>query len=615
MTNARADTRTFPLAAAAIWLTAGLVVIALAWMIPVNLKSVTPALLRAAGEGTPSVAEFGQQRLESEKFGAAQLVLDAARLVNDPAAPALDRAIASIAARRPDWVPWGGWDPFLDPLFNLKENTGRVESTPVLAFFITEKARRSLQVFLSNSRSLGVQSILQTRENEGVTRFVPATRAGGEALDAVILLTALLYQSENLGAPLQRELRTLAERAAATRRLDQLETFYIDLLSLGKRLDWMQLCELMRATDSVKTVGEYAQLTRVASDNLPLIYTAALYSGSADKVADYLMQYGKQGLADLRLALGGGQGAVQLLLRNAAPVNHNAGPSLGALAEFALFNPRLALAAKYAMFFIGAFCLFRALEIFFSRLAPVSAGGSGNARVSRAGLGVPPKPSRTGSPRPEASGGTPDAARETRALPGSRTDALPPLHMRSALLAAMIAFFLVIASEPFLTKTPPPSEFKFKLFMPVLAVDQPGAPVKTVPVTITMDTATILTISIFAVIQLTVYMICLLKIRSVARQPMTPQLKLRLMDNEENLFDGGLYVGIAGTATALVLQVLGVIHANLLAAYSSNLFGILCVALIKIRHVRNFKRQLILESQGMMNTQTPAQPDTKAAAF
>ena len=51
------------------------------------------------------------------------------------------------------------------------------------------------------------------------------------------------------------------------------------------------------------------------------------------------------------------------------------------------------------------------------------------------------------------------------------------------------------------------------------------------------------------------------------------------------------------TATALVLQVLGIIEPNLLAAYSSNLFGITCVALVKIRHVRPYKRLLILESQ------------------
>jgi hypothetical protein len=43
--------------------------------------------------------------------------------------------------------------------------------------------------------------------------------------------------------------------------------------------------------------------------------------------------------------------------------------------------------------------------------------------------------------------------------------------------------------------------------------------------------------------------------------------------------------------------VLGVIEPNLLAAYSSNLFGIVCVALVKIRHVRPYKHRLILEGQ------------------
>ena len=80
---------------------------------------------------------------------------------------------------------------------------------------------------------------------------------------------------------------------------------------------------------------------------------------------------------------------------------------------------------------------------------------------------------------------------------------------------------------------------------------------------------------------------------------MTPLQKLRLMENEENLFDSGLYVGMMGTAAALVLQVLGVIAPNLLAAYSSNLFGIVCVALVKIRHVRAFKRELILENESL----------------
>ena len=112
-----------------------------------------------------------------------------------------------------------------------------------------------------------------------------------------------------------------------------------------------------------------------------------------------------------------------------------------------------------------------------------------------------------------------------------------------------------------------------------------------------MANSTFLTIGIFAALQIAVYLACLIKIREVARQPVSPLVKLRLMENEENLFDSGLYVGIGGTAAALVLQVLKVIDPDLLAAYSSTLFGITCVALVKIRHVRPFKTRLILEGQ------------------
>ncbi|MDR0353830.1 MAG: hypothetical protein LBI02_10995, partial [Opitutaceae bacterium] len=534
----------------AVWLAAGLLLIACAWMTPVNLKSLTPALLREAGRGTPTVADYGRQRIESEKLGSAQLVLAAARLVDDPGADTLAHSIRNVETRRPEWVPWGGWDPFLDPLFNLKENTGHAASTPVLEFFITQKARHALLLFLSGSRSLGVHSVLQTREIQGTTRFVPATHPGGQSLDAVILLAALLYQSENLSGPLQRELRNLAEAAIAQKQIGLLEDFYIDLLSLGKRLNWMQLAELLRVSGSARTVGEFAQLARVASDDLPLIYTAALFTGSADTVADYLMRYGKTGLADLRLALTDGEGAARLLLARQIPVNHAAGPVLDPAATLALVHPQIMLAAKYLAFLLGAFCLFHALEHLLAAASP----------------------------------------------------ATPPLRARSGILAAMIGALLVLATEPFLVKAAPPSEFKLKLLLPVLS-DTPISPARLESATPpTMDSATLLSIGVFAFLQVAMYLICLFKIRGIERQPVAPQLKLRLMENEENLFDGGLYIGIAGTATALLLQVMKVIDANLLAAYSSNLFGILCVAIVKIRHVRNAKRRLILESQ------TPAPP-------
>jgi hypothetical protein len=529
------------------WLAAGVVLVVAAWSLPVNLKSVSPSLLRAAGEGTPTVAAFGRDLIDYEKLGPASLVLATARAIGDPRAPALGEAIDKLAAHQPELVAWGGWDPFLDPLFNLRESKGRAASTPVLTFFIPEKARETLRAYLANSRSLAVQSLLKTRDIRSTGRFVPAASPGGQPLDAVILLSALLCQGEHLSPSLQRELRGLAETAQAANELGELEAFYLDLLSLGQRLDWVQLCELLRSTEDTKTVGEYAHLARVAPDQLPLIYTAALFSDSADRVSSYLIQYGKAGVEDLRLSLTDGQGAVRLLLLRQVPVSHTASPEIGSAATFGLLHPRIALVVKWLGFLLGAFCLLRGLDrAFFSSLS---------------GLGP----------------------------------ALP--HLQSGVLAVLLAGLLVLGTEPFLLKAAPASEFKLRLTVPVLATTS-GAPADPVTKTSpTMEIKTLLSIGFFAALQITMYLICLVKIREVARSGVPPLVKLKLMENEENLFDGGLYIGIAGTASALVLQVLHVIPGDLLAAYSSNLFGIICVALVKIRHVRPYKRTLIMESQ------------------
>ena len=177
--------------------------------------------------------------------------------------------------------------------------------------------------------------------------------------------------------------------------------------------------------------------------------------------------------------------------------------------------------------------------------------------------------------------------------------------------ALLIAFVIIITTEPFLLRAAPPSEYRVKLVIPVLANVATPAPAPLTSNPSTMDKSTIISIGIFALFQIVIYMICLMKISEIDRQDLPPALKLRLMENEENLFDSGLYVGMTGTATALVLQVLGVIDPNLLAAYSSNLFGIVCVAFVKIRHVRGYKRQLIMAAQRLA---APAAPTTPLAS-
>ena len=530
-----------------LWLGLGAGLLALAWLLPVNVKSLNTALLREAGHETPTMAEFGRELLELDKPGPAALVLEAARKAGDPGAAALSDSFDAFAQKHPEMIPWGGWDVALEPLLAHRNAASPAEWQAVLKFLVLQQSRDNLRSYLAVSRLPAVQTLLKTGALSSTQRFVPANRPGGQPLDAVILLTAYLWQTEHLSASLQREVRALAETAVTSGQMGALEDFYLDILTLGQRLNWVQLSELLRTTGSLGTVGQFAHLARVAPEHLAVIYTAALMTKSADTVAHYLITFGRPGAEQLQLALSYGQGAVEQLVQRQVPVTRAAGPEFEFGAAFALRHPELALLGKYAAFLGGIFLLLRAVDrgLFFS--------------VESALRGAFPR-------------------------------------MGSGLIAVILTFIFFVFSEPFLLKAAPVSEYKIRLVIPIIgAVAAPATTASTPPTT--MDISTILTITIFAAIQLGVYVICLLKIAEVARQPLPAPTKLKLMENEENLFDGGLYIGIAGTATALVLQVLGLINANLLAAYSSNLFGIVCVALVKIRHVRPYKRQLILEIQ------------------
>ena len=74
------------------WLGLGAGLLLVAWLLPVNVKSLNPALLREAGRDTPTAARFGLDLLELDKPGPAALVLAAARKVNDPGVALAPRA-------------------------------------------------------------------------------------------------------------------------------------------------------------------------------------------------------------------------------------------------------------------------------------------------------------------------------------------------------------------------------------------------------------------------------------------------------------------------------------------------------------------------------------------
>jgi hypothetical protein len=74
-------------------------------------------------------------------------------------------------------------------------------------------------------------------------------------------------------------------------------------------------------------------------------------------------------------------------------------------------------------------------------------------------------------------------------------------------------------------------------------------------------------------------------------------MKLKLLENEDHLFDAGLYLGFVGTIISLIIASMGLIKFSLMAAYSSTSFGIIFVVIFKIFHLRPARRKLLLEAE------------------
>ncbi|MDR1789695.1 MAG: hypothetical protein LBR12_05065, partial [Opitutaceae bacterium] len=450
------------------WMLAGLLALASALFFPASLRSVSPGVLRQAARGTPGLAEFADRLLAGRKPGAAALVASAEE---GGAAPAFQEALAGFAARQPAVVEWGAEDPFIAPL--AKEAgaaKGEAVSTPALEFLIRGGVRENAAAFLAHSRSPGTLALLGARAAADTGRFVPAGEPGGQTLDAVLLLGALLYQGEHFGDGLRREIRALAGQAAATGKLGGLEGVCADLLSLGKRLDWGRLCALVGICESAWTLEEFAFLARAKPSAFPAVYAAALLSGSADAAARYLERFGEEGLSDLREALALGQGAVALLLKRQVVINRG-GPAADwdAAAGLVLRFPTLSLFLKYLVFFLGGFLVFHGLErLLFDPLA-------GDAR---------------------------DAPR-----------------MKNVVLGLLTGFMLAVGTEPALVNVAKTTGLKIELAVPVISnLGTPGATLSTVKPTTVMDTNTLLSIGIFLTLQIGMYLVCLWKMRSIERR-------------------------------------------------------------------------------------------------
>lgn len=541
----------------------GLAVSAL-WLgmsIPSYFRSVSPLVLEAAAEGTESLDKQALDHLQTGRPGLAEPLMQVFLSANRKAeASSWQADMEQLLEMHPAYRWSGGPAPFYEEFLKQADFLNPKESA-VVPTLLPAQHRKSLLGFLEQSPNQKVHQILKTRTLGGWKRFYPVYSTSGHPLEATILTAALLEQSASLSNEVRDGMVEAAQLAVEGRTgaVDALESYYIGILAIGRHADWLQLKTLMLSFETREQLLFAAQAVQEDSANLPVLMAAYLNTDSPEAVNQYLRQHGERGREGIVTALGMGQGAVESLLEFNKPLYQPPGfwrslpPIITSgqdkLKDFAELFPLVALTCRVMAFGLCGFFLV------------------GIARTLILGRYPPP-------------------ANERRFL----------INLDSMVGAILVTLLVWVLIEPGLLDFRPNEEGRLEINLAQVGPSDPLQTTETALETM-IDQVTILVLLLFFILQLLVFIFGLIKIFEIRRQTVSPEKKLHLIDNEENLFDLGLYVGLGGTVLSLILVVLNIVDASLMAAYASTLFGIIFVAILKVGFVRPSKRKLILESQ------------------
>ena len=540
-------------------------------VVPAHLRAVDACVLQQAGHNTPALVEQGLALVNQNKLGAAQLLLRAGQAEGLPDRQRLGLAVTNSAAQHPGWLVWGGGDARLERLFSSDAGLPKSGSEPVTDFIVREENRSVILELLRSSALPAVQELLRCRALTNTVVFSPSQSASGQALDTALGLCGLLLEAGHLSSGLSDAVFRLASASNRGGDPQRLEQALLDVMSLGQRFNWGQLVEFVRPVQDTETLRLLANLARTSDRDLPVLFAAVQLSGKPAQVASYLMSFSRTGMKDLGASLRFGAGGVnELLQRNLrlhdsrffpqaqAPAQSPFGAILSAASEFCWRTPRLGLTMKWLLYLAGGFLL--AAAVHFAR---------------------------------------PAASELERPLQ------VRGFHMaREFLFALGFLVVVLLLSEPFLAQDSQKVEFPFRLRLPMVgSVVQAGTSIVNRSI---MNQLSLLTLLLFFVLQGLLYTACLVKLAEIRRQNLPSRIKLKLLENEDHLFDAGLYLGFAGTIISLILVSLGVIQPSLMAAYSSTSFGIIFVSVFKIFHLRPARRKLLLEAEAApVESRTP----------
>ena len=529
---------------------------AAALLIPAHLRSIDMAVIEASSENGRALETVLGETIRSAHVGSALRIIEAAQLSPAVKRPYMQQ-IQALIDQRPSLRASGGSDRILEDFLELvqSDRSGGLTIAPLLPQLLPRSERASLSGMLADSSNANVAALLDARDIPGLLRLHPATHAAGAPFDAGILTLVLLVEGGHFSPALAQQIgQTAAQAALGTpAAVRTLEDFVIATLSLGRQLDHRSLADLAADAEKLADWGQMATLFRAQPDRIDALYTSLRFEGAPGPVFDYLATYPETGTSDLDIALKNGPVAVQQILDTALPIYRPAGLARSvvewlqhyrpqSLVELSRSKRQTALALKATLLVLAGFAF---------ALAMGAAWRASLREVEPVGW------------------------------------ATPSVAARNFFTSLVVALTLWTLFEPEILKShnnvsgtdsAPRIEF-----MVADSLQSLKTPVKAMQ---EINQVTLLVLALFFIVQLVIYSFCLIKLKEISKQRLSPALKLQLLENEENLFDFGLYVGLGGTVLSLILVAVGIVEASLMAAYASTLFGILFVAILKVLNLR-----------------------------
>ena len=546
----------------------GLLMLAGGLLMPAYLRAVDASVVERAGRNSTALLQHGQTLVEAKKLGQARMLMLAARAAGIPGWDRLGEALTNQARQFPGALAWGT-DSRMETIFTDNAWTPEADSEAFINFLVRQENRDAALAHLRDTASSVAMELMHSRSLNGTVLFSPSASAAGQTFDMAVLECGLLLDGDHLTESLSTAIFGAAATANHGGNSEPLEQVLLDFLSLGERFNWDQLVAFVAQIPDIATLHQLAGQVRNAGDQLPVLYAAVQLTGDPVAVAKYLTRFSQTGLKDLGASLHYGAGGVNELtqrgqrlftshLERQVTLLNPFGWFFYLAADCALQKPWFALGVKWFCYLLGGFLL---------------AGSLHYARPAISSLEQPLQ--------------------------------VRGVHLiREFIFSLGFLFVVLLLTEPFLAQESQKGGLPLRLHLPMAGGVVPMG-IAGIKQSI-MNPIILLTLLVFFVLQALLYLACLLKLAEIRRQQVAPRMKLRLLENEDHLFDAGLYLGFVGTIISLIIASMGLVKFSLMAAYSSTSFGIIFVVVFKIFHLRPARRKLLLEAEaGAAPTQAP----------